>query len=301
MILWITSGCVSKRVQSFDVTTQISLQSIGHLEPAFVQLSDLERCTEWGKELQFGKQFAIDGDLETALFCFKRSLMATRNSRPTLLRLQEIDYDLFLTYYLMRRYKEANSAFEQGKLGELESSNPLRPQLLALLIESYDKAGKNDQALKLLAALRHENQEVGNKIASWYQATHFGEISPELSAPYAQEIKLIKKEMVHPITSEILNAVIPGLGYAILGQYKTAFTSLALNALFITAGVQFIAKGAVAAGIITLGLETGWYVGGIYGGGLAAQYYNEQLWKKRLQPLFERERLFPLSQLSYGF
>lgn len=309
----LSTSCVAKKTRSHEVPQQISLTRIVRLEPAFTPMSDLERYTEWGKELNLGKRFAQNEDLPTALFCFKRAHMISQmSSHMSQARRQEIEYDLFLTYYLQNNYKEAAHIFEASSLSELPETSPLRPQILAMLIECYDRLGKTSQVINLFEGLKIESPETYRKMACWYHVTHYGQIPKKLSEELStnlstsslslsETITAIQNEMVPPLVPETLNAILPGSGFAYLGQYKTALTSFALNGLFIAAGVQFLSRGEVAFGLITLGAEVGWYGGGILGGGLAAQHYNEKLWKNRINSLFDQERIFPVLQLKYGF
>ena len=104
-----------------------------------------------------------------------------------------------------------------------------------------------------------------------------------------------------PLTAQVLAALIPGAGYAYLGQYQSAFTAFSINALFISTSAYFFFKGNYPAGILTAGFESGWYFGSIYGSGQAANTYNERLYEAHVSPLMEEKKLHPLLQLEYGF
>src|SRR5262249_8165687 len=79
--------------------------------------------------------------------------------------------------------------------------------------------------------------------------------------------------------AKTLNALLPGAGYYSVGQKNAAVTSFLINALFAWGTYAFIKNGYIAAGLITGSLETGWYIGGINGAGLAACEYNQRLYE----------------------
>ena len=61
-----------------------------------------------------GKAFAREMDLYRALTCFKRAhILIPKSNRE---RLEEIDYDIFLAYYLGNKYNDAIDAFETSSL-----------------------------------------------------------------------------------------------------------------------------------------------------------------------------------------
>ena len=101
--------------------------------------------------------------------------------------------------------------------------------------------------------------------------------------------------------AQTLNALLPGAGYLYIGQKKSAFTAFFLNALFIAAAYEFFHHGHTAGGIITLGFETGWYFGGIYGAGEEAKYYNERLYERAASASLNDHKLFPVLMLEHSF
>ncbi len=103
-----------------------------------------------------------------------------------------------------------------------------------------------------------------------------------------------------PFTAQMLG-VIPGGGYAYLGQYQSAITAFSVNALFIGTAAYFFLNGNVPAGVLTTSFEAGWYFGSIYGAGQAAKTYNERLYEALVHPVMEEKKLYPLLQLEYGF
>lgn len=103
-----------------------------------------------------------------------------------------------------------------------------------------------------------------------------------------------------PFTAQMLS-IIPGAGYAYLGQYQSAITAFSVNALFIGTAAYFFLNGNVPAGVLTTSFEAGWYFGSIYGAGQAAKTYNERLYEALVHPMMEEKKLYPLLQLEYGF
>jgi hypothetical protein len=120
-----------------------------------------------------------------------------------------------------------------------------------------------------------------------------------------EEIKEIvtayQKERKSPTSARVWNAILPGAGYAYVGQYETAATSFAINALFIIATVELFSAHQPAAACIALGLEVGWYAGGIMGAGLAAEEYNRRLYETLGKAYLERYQLFPLLMIRSGW
>lgn len=287
---------------SYELTTQLSVTSLEQLPSPFPELSDLERQTEWGKELQLGQAFGKRGNFLSAIFCLQRAhLLLTSQKHPSQLRLQQVEYDLLLSYALNRQFKEELELFQTGILRQGTLTPELKAQILVLLIEATKKAGKPTYLQELFQQLTTCSQEKAQKIAIWYQATTHGNIPLDAPASLQEAFRVYNCKKVNRHLPQVLNACLPGSGYMWLGQYRTGLTAFAINGLFIISGLEFINRGLYAAGGITLGLEIGWYMGGIYGAGLATAHYNEQLWKKEILPLLEKERAFPLLQLTYGF
>jgi len=104
-----------------------------------------------------------------------------------------------------------------------------------------------------------------------------------------------------PLLAQTLNAVLPGAGYLYLGQKQSAFTAFSINSLFIATAGYFYYQGNIPASIITIGFESGWYLGGIIGAGDSAKLYNERLFETHAHPHMRDNRLFPILMLNYGF
>ena len=101
--------------------------------------------------------------------------------------------------------------------------------------------------------------------------------------------------------AQTLNAIIPGAGYLYLGQTQSAFTSFALNGLFLATAGYFVHEHNYAAALITLSFESGWYLGGIAGAKDAAKLYNERLYETHAHHHMRDQKLFPILMLNHGF
>jgi hypothetical protein len=110
-----------------------------------------------------------------------------------------------------------------------------------------------------------------------------------------------QKQKKSPFTAQLLGSIVPGAGYAYLGQYQSAFTAFSVNALFIGTASYFFLQGNIPAGILTTSFEAGWYFGSIYGSGQACKTYNERLFESYVGPVMDDKKLHPLLQIEYGF
>ena len=92
----------------------------------------------------------------------------------------------------------------------------------------------------------------------------------------------------NPLLAGILSGVLPGAGYAYVGKYQTAFSSLLLNSLLIGATIEFNKNGYKFAGGTTLLLAFGWYIGNIFGSFEAAESYNNNMSEGIVNPLLDK-------------
>lgn len=276
------------------------------MPPAFAPLSQEEQCQDWAKELYLGKAFAKEMDLYRALTCFKRALILLPPDMCA--RRQEVEYDIFLAYYLGGKYQDALDTFERSKLLQVPESFPAFHDLLIVLYDAYLKNDQPDKAYKILCLIASTDEPLSHNLGlgtavievnlpSLSKATEWHPAGPELQEflfDYSRQAKSVSK-------ARTLNTVLPGAGYYYVGQKKAAVTSFIINALFIAATYQLFDRGYTAAGIITGSLECGWYFGGINGAGLAAKEYNEQLYHSLGKEYMIKNRLFPLLMLQKGF
>ena len=88
-------------------------QLIQDLPSPFEKLTRTEIRQEWGKELYVGLTFAHEMDLYRAITAFKRALIFLPSDNPS--RRLQIEYSIFLCYYLGQKYQDALDTFEQGQ------------------------------------------------------------------------------------------------------------------------------------------------------------------------------------------
>lgn len=265
----------------------------------FAPLSPEELTTDWGKELAIGYGFASDFDLYRAITSFKRALFLMPPGSP---RHLEAEYDIALAYYLGKKYVEAVYAVEGCELVSVDRSFPAFHDLLLLLYDSYTHLCQEKKASHILSLMDPCSQEKLCLLTALQKADlntllAIGENKTYIAesvSKYCQGRKSVKK-------AEFLNTILPGAGYWYVGQKNTAITAFLVNGLFITAATEFFLHGYTAAGVITLSLESGWYFGGIYGGGLAAKYHNEKLYGAYAERIIGCEKNIPLMMLHFSF
>lgn len=264
----------------------------------FAPLTPEEMGSDWGKEYLIGLMFAEDFDLYRAITQFKRALFLLPIDNVS--RRQEIEYANVLAYYLGKKYVEAIYNIESTDLVCVDGTFPAFSDLLLILYDSYEQLGKCDHAAHILKLIEQKDGERAHKLTllSALKQADFealcGEGYERIVRGYQKGAKSVRK-------AEMLNAVLPGAGYWYVGMKQTAVTAFLVNSLFIAAAAHFITHGNGAAGAITLSLESGWYFGGIYGAGLAAKSYNEQLYCTYAEKITQRENLFPVMMLKYSF
>ncbi len=287
------------------VSYQLQEQHFQRLSGSFLPLSPQERATDWGKEYTIAKAFADELDLYRAVSTFKRAQILIEENKE---RKLEIQYDILLCYFLGKRYEDAIDAFEKSDLAFVDKTFPAYHDLLLVLYESYrevqngEKQAKvteliektfpeTSEELKVSLAIREGDLVTIEEIASGFQDPSYLD---NLTNTYCAQKKSVA-------TAQCLNALIPGAGYLYIGQRKSALTAFLLNGLFIAAATQFFIHKHLAAGIITVGFETGWYFGGIYGAGEEAKYYNERLYEKTASVVLNEHKLFPILMLDHAF
>ncbi|MCP5469564.1 MAG: tetratricopeptide repeat protein [Chlamydiales bacterium] len=265
----------------------------------FPALTEEERLTDWGKEYQIALMFAQDFDLYRAITNFKRALCLMPSELHD--RRLELQYHVALSYFLGQKYVEVVYTMQSTDIAKVDRDFPAYTDLLLILYESYTQLGKEDYAEHMLTLLCQEKPDEERKIslyrdlrsADFEVLSKREEVKPLLSG-YAKEAKSVS-------AAQKLNALLPGAGYWYLGQKQTAITSVLVNSLFIGTAATFFAHNNIPAAILTLSFESGWYVGGIYGAGLAAKQYNEKLYSTYAERVNVREKSYPLMRLKYSF
>ena len=276
---------------------------IKSLAAAFPPLTTVERNSSWGQEYTIGLAFARELDLYRAISTFKRAAILIPYKITD--RRNEIDYFILYCFYLGNKYRDVIDTFENSPLRQVTPQFPAYHDLLIILYESYMKTEEPEKANGILEIIDETFPDTAKQLelSTALSGGHIEALEqirledPSLSAlmtSYAKEKKSIPR-------AQIYNAILPGAGYAYVGQKQSAFTAFTLNALFIAAAVEFFRRGYIAAGIITTTFESGWYFGGIYGAGESAKLYNERIYEKKAYALLGSEKHFPVLMLRYGF
>lgn len=273
------------------------------LHSAFPCLSCEEEQLDWGRELKIGLAFAQVCDYYQAITSFKRALILIGCGSP--LRRVQLQYAIVLSYYLGAKYQEALQAFDCSELQSIESQLAIFEDLLIIVYDCCERTGEKARAAQLLEYMQINYPHLGGKLAV-NLAVREGRMAEAVQMPaapcYTKELYgnyLAEKKSIP--TARVLNAVLPGAGYWYVGQRASAITAFLLNGLFIAAAYHFFQRGNVAAGIITTSLESGWYLGGIYGGGRAAAEFNEQKYEVYGQKILGQECLYPQLMLRFAF
>jgi tetratricopeptide (TPR) repeat protein len=259
----------------------------------------------WADEERIGIAFARNLDFYRAITAFERALILLPYGSP---RRPLLEYDVFLCYCLAGRYQEALCYFERSSLAFISADFPAYEDLLITLEECFRVSCEPDRAAAMLQQLKAVNPITGNALelssalssadfCHLDQLAHSPDPPPQLDCLLECYCAGKKKEG----QAAVLAALLPGAGYLYVGQRQTAVTSFLLNALFIWATYAFFADQKIAAGIVTLSFETGWYFGGIYGSAAAARTYNERLYACEANPYMRHHRLYPLLRITYGF
>jgi hypothetical protein len=281
-------------------------KQIQSLPSSFSPLSKEEYQYDWAKELYIGMNFAHDMDLYRAITALKRALIILPKKHED--RRLQIEYGIFECYYLGHKYTEAIEVFDNGPLSSVPGSFPAVKELLIMLTDCYDKTDQIEKRDRIFCILEKYSPEAAESlklsfamtsgdldIATGMIPTHpAAENLEKMMANYHASAKSISK-------AHLLNGLLPGAGYLYVGQKKTALTSFCINALFIGATYYFFKNHNIPAGIITASLETGWYVGGMNGAGLAAKEYNEHLYQSHAKEALLCNRLFPVLMLEKAF
>ncbi len=284
---------------------QVTEQYIQKLPSPFQALTATERQSEWGKEVYIATAFASELDLYNALTSYRRALFLIPKEEQYRTRALEIQYGILLCYYYGQKYEETIIAFEMSPLNALTPAFPAFSDVITILYDSYKHMEEDDKAERLLHLLKKASPKKskdlelsealleGNVETAMLLSDNNEYISTSLKQ-YSDQKKSIQK-------AKTLNAIFPGAGYYYVGQKKSALTSLFINSLFIAAAYHFFDKGHTAAGIVTTSFEFGWYMGGINGAGMAAEEYNEKLYRSLITKEMQSNHLFPVLMLHYGF
>ncbi len=285
------------------ISYNLKEQHIKNLKNPFKPLTLEERSQDWGKEFTIAKKFAKDLDLYRAISNFKRAEILLNDE--DIYRKQQIEYNITICYYLAQKFEDLIEYFEKSSLCYVDKSFEAFKDLLIILYESYRETKNEEKTQKILELLKDNYPETEKKIVlstalmeadiKTLKKDYFkNQNIQNLITSYEKEKKSVK-------TAQLLNTFIPGSGYLYIGQKRSAVTAFLLNGLFIYASYEFFKRGWKAAGIITASFEAGWYFGGIYGAGEEANFYNERIYESKATFLLNKDRLFPIFLIKYGF
>ncbi len=292
------------------ITTTVFPSAIAKLPDPPPALSEPEKTSSWGIEYRLGKAFAHEADLYRASTCFHRArllLSMPENQQVPIVRRVQLVHALLLCYNLAGKFSESIQLWEQERASVTIEDQDLARDFVLLLYEAYAHTGREAEKLSLLNVLLpsdplRQNLPLFATLSSNQPdsfATALTLPSPIPSASLSTLSSSYATQSKDRTTAQALNALLPGAGYCYVGQYKTAATSLVMNALFIAAAIQLFSIHQPAAAIITSSFEAGWYFGGITGAGLAVNTYNQQLREKMAKTFMEQHFLFPLQQVHY--
>ena len=276
------------------------------LPSPFEKLTRDEFQQEWGKELYIGLKFANELDLYQAITAFKRALFVLPKNKAE--RRLQIEYNIVLSYYLGQKYQEALSYYSTSHLDTTTPAFPAYRELLIILFDCYQKTGKEENAENMRTLMKEIDPQTADHMELSI-AFEEGDLACLTEIIYDNPCHESLKEFLDSYASQslsvtkakTLNALLPGAGYYYVGQKNAALTSFLINSLFTWASYAFFKNGYYAAGIITASLESGWYIGGINGAGLAASEYNQRLYETNAKEAMVKQQLFPVLMLKKSF
>jgi hypothetical protein len=306
LLLALLSSCTLQNTAIAPTITYFPQErTITCLPDTFPPLNYVESETSWGQEILIGIHFGKEVDLYRSITAFKRAKILIPKTHP---RLKQIDYSLIVAYYLGNKYYEAIEIFENGACSEVQKDFPGLDTLLIILYDCYTKTSQIEKATCILEIINAFSPELTSRLQTG-TAIQIGSFEALECLPRDECLQEAVDEFLtsydslkkSPRKAQLLNAVLPGAGYFYLEQPKTALTAIIVNGLFIAATYQLFKRGYIAPAIFTLSLESGWYLGGINGGGLGAKEYNEALYNTLGKETMLKERLFPVLEIKHAF
>lgn len=307
LFILILTGChPSSQLVESNITYFTPQSLIDTLPSPFKPLDQEEQLQDWGKELRLGQFFAREMDFYRAITCFKSALFLIP---PTCFKRQlEIEYLIVESYYLGGKYCEAIDFFEASSLMEAPPDFSAFHDLVILLFDAYLRTSQPEKAFRLLNSIGESDEALAQDLALQASVCYadFTALNQMVeSYPEKESLSEFLADYHHCAKSvtkaQTLNAILPGAGYYYVGQKKSAFTSFVINTLFAAAAYQFFDHGYLAAGLITLSFEMGWYFGGINGAGLAAKEYNQHLYENLGKEFLIKNQLFPVLMFHKSF
>jgi len=309
LVITITSAsscCLSSTKTEPHIFYEFSKNDICRKSSAFPPLTSIELKSDWGRELLIGEHFAKGIDLYRAITALKRAQILIPNDLSE--RRHQVDFMVIECYYYGMKYCEALEAFKESSLSSVSPEFPAFRDLLIILHDCYDKMQEFDKAELILKLIEKGDSALANDIQLSIALIEGDIPSSRVMASLSEKCQPVnafidqyRQCSKSPRKAQMLNAVLPGAGYYYVGQKRAAVTSFVINTLFIATAYQFFSRNYIAAGLITTSLESGWYLGGINGAGLAAKEYNEQLYNNLGKGMMTRNDLFPVLMLETNF
>lgn len=145
-----------------------------------------------------------------------------------------------------------------------------------VLEKAHSSALRDAAAYRLGWARMQENQ--------WEEAADSFHRVQQGSPLYDSALQLEKESLrgrelpyKSPTQAGVMAGLLPGLGHAYVGRYRSAIVSFLLNGLFIWAAVESFHRDHDTMGGALALVEAGWYAGNIYGAVNATHKYNRKM------------------------
>lgn len=207
----------------------------------------------------------------------------------------EARYLMGMCYIEVQRYGQARETL--SLISRPDGTDPIADKALFLIGESYYRENKPEEAANYFSKVLDKDPSPSLRDAAsyrlgwarmrenrWHEASDsFRGVtrdSPLHNSALALEkdsLKGMDLPYKNPTNAGILAGLVPGLGHAYVGRYKSAIVSFLLNGLFIWATVESFHRDHDALGGALALVEAGWYAGNIYGAVNATHKYNRKL------------------------
>lgn len=257
----------------------------------------IDATSRWGEELLIGKAFAQEGDWYRALTSFRKARFLLHMEKKITPALEaRLAWSEALIYGFSGKWGDLIAIWEKYRDRFTISSDLLKEEWITLLYAAYLFEKRETEAEALCSFLSKEHATI-RKLHEWKDLSF---IQPQSSAQTVIE-KKIQSHMKSPGLAKLYNGCLPGLGYWYVEQKQTACTSFLLNASFLGATLQLLKLHQPFLAFITLSFETGWYLGGITGAGLAAETYNDKVRETFALPYLLEQKALPLARIRVGW
>ncbi len=316
--LFIVSGCVQLPEKELSVKPDIAItpsETIDLTTALADKFQPLGFEKPWDREMTCGWVFAKEGDFYRAITCFRKGLIyldmmpeakVLSEEMVNQLKIESVT-GIIASYVFHKKYDHAIEAWETFSPSISLQGKPEAKWLLIMMVQAFSASKEHEERASAIAAmLPHYDPDRASLLC--YLALRANSILPlkylrpdgatdsflgDLPNQTESLFSQWKEKKKNPALACGMNILIPGSGYAYIGQWPTAFTSLTINGLFIGATVEFFKSGQPMAALITLGLELGWWGGGAIGARLSTQEYNHHLWLEMAKKLMKEKHIYP--------